>query len=134
MVGRGLWNDVWGMLGTADTDLFGREANPCRSRAQAVDEYLRFVRRAEDVRVAYQEAGEKPPAWTKTMELAKPLQRLFTGAHGGKKLRQAVDTLLHGPKETMEGPPGTLTDTFRRLLDDTVGREPREVSKAAEDS
>lgn len=116
MVGRGAWNDPWGMLANADVVVFGERENAAKSRRQVLWAYAAYADGVQG-RFGASRGGDTFP---NLRTLTNPLLNMFHGQRGGKKWKQAVDEALRRKSVA----------TVSQLLAETLGLVPDEVLDA----
>lgn len=126
MVGRAAYNDIWNVLASADTMIFGEPSNPpgAVSRRQAALEYAAFV----DSMLATWSDERSATGWTPPSphQLVKPLFGLFAGLPNGKLWRRAVDAALRSRKA-----PGAKRKRGKRLKEEAEERLEEKKEDAA---
>ncbi|HAN31812.1 MAG TPA: tRNA dihydrouridine(20/20a) synthase DusA [Myxococcales bacterium] len=94
MVGRAAWDNPW-MLARVDTLLYGAEADPAKTRHDAVRAHLPYIERMLDV-------GER------LHHLTRPMLLIFAGQPGGKKWRRHLSEHGHASEAGLQ----TLLDAL----------------------
>ena len=109
MIGRQAHADPWGLLSTADVEVFGAESNPCASRREFLDKYAVY---ADETVGRYGTAkdGYRIPS---VRHMMHPIQNLFHGCANNKTWRRLVDEELQKRAKK----PDT---TVRSILDATL--------------
>ena len=121
MVGRAAHADPWGLLATADTDVFGEATNPCASRRELLSRYAEYADAAAG-RHGVTKDGYAVPS---LRHLMHPLQNLFLGEPNAKRWRREVDEALKRDGRNPDASVASVLDaTLGVLSDETLDRPP----------
>ena len=109
MIGRQAHADPWGLLSTADVEVFGAESNPCASRREFLNKYAVYADETIG-RFGTAKDGYRIPS---VRHMMHPIQNLFHGCANNKTWRRLVDEELQKRAKK----PDT---TVRSILDATL--------------
>ena len=111
MIGRASHADPWGVLATADVDVFGSDFNPetARSRRNLLRAYGEYCD-ATRGRFGVTKDGYAVPS---TRHLVHPLQNIFYGEPNAKRWRRAMDDAL---KRDAKNPDVSVSELIEKTL------------------
>ena len=129
MVGRAAHADPWGVLATADTDVFGEETNPRASRRELLARYAEYADAAAG-RHGITKDGYAVPS---LRHLMHPLQNVFAGEPNAKRWRREVDETLKRVGRDPSATVASVLDATLGVLSDETLESPPESAARSED-
>ena len=131
MVGRAAHADPWGVLATADTDVFGEATNPRASRRELLARYAEYADAAAG-RHGITKDGYAVPS---LRHLMHPLQNVFAGEPNAKRWRREVDeTLKRVGRDPSATVASVLDATLGVLSDETLDAPPKRAARSEDGS
>lgn len=129
MIGRAAYGMPWEILAAADKYLYDSETNPCKSRRQVVEEYVKYCTMQENLE------DEDGAGWRRrptARALIKPLYNLFAGERGGKNWRRRLDEGLKdfkhsGSKENHLRVEDMILMSLRAIPEDVLDAPPPDI-------